>query len=47
MRSNLVVRVVRGDITKQQVDVIVNAANGLLAHGGGLAAALRIAGIVM
>jgi len=38
------VTVVRGDITKQDVDVIVNAANAHLAHGGGVAAAIASAG---
>lgn len=38
------VRVVRGDITQQDVDVIVNAANEHLAHGGGIAAAMVRAG---
>ena len=36
--------VVRGDITKQDVDAIVNAANAHLAHGGGVAAAIAEAG---
>jgi glutamate racemase len=36
--------VVRGDITTQPVDVIVNAANAHLAHGGGVAAAIARAG---
>jgi len=36
--------VVQGDITTQPVDVIVNAANARLAHGGGVAAAIARAG---
>ncbi len=36
--------VIQGDITKQDVDVIVNAANAYLAHGGGVAAAIAAAG---
>jgi len=38
------IEVVQGDITKQGVDVIVNAANEHLAHGGGVAAAISRAG---
>jgi O-acetyl-ADP-ribose deacetylase (regulator of RNase III) len=39
------VELVKGDITRQEVDVIVNAANPDLAHGGGVAAAIaRAAG---
>lgn len=38
------IRVVEGDITVQDVDVIVNAANARLAHGGGVAAAIARAG---
>ena len=38
------IRVVEGDITVQDVDVIVNAANAQLAHGGGVAAAIARAG---
>jgi O-acetyl-ADP-ribose deacetylase (regulator of RNase III) len=34
------IRLVRGDITERNVDVIVNAANSYLRHGGGLAAAI-------
>ncbi len=35
-----VVRVVQGDITEEDVDAIVNAANERLAHGGGVAGAI-------
>ena len=38
------IRVVEGDITAQDVEVIVNAANAHLAHGGGVAAAIARAG---
>ena len=38
-------RVVHGDLTKQRVDCIVNAANVGLQHTGGLAAAVRKAGL--
>ena len=37
------VRLIEGDITKQRVDVIVNAANSQLAHGGGVARAIALA----
>jgi O-acetyl-ADP-ribose deacetylase (regulator of RNase III) len=33
-------RLVYGDITERNVDVIVNAANSYLKHGGGVAAAI-------
>jgi len=33
-------RVVQGDITEEDVDTIVNAANEELAHGGGVAGAI-------
>jgi putative ATPase len=35
-----VVRVVQGDITEEDVDAVVNAANERLAHGGGVAGAI-------
>ena len=38
------ISVVEGDITTQEVDVVVNAANAKLLHGGGVAAAIARAG---
>ena len=43
--SGRVFEVARGDLLKEPVDAIVNAANGRLAHGGGVAGAIsRAAG---
>jgi O-acetyl-ADP-ribose deacetylase (regulator of RNase III) len=35
-----ILRIVQGDLTEEQVDAIVNAANERLAHGGGVAGAI-------
>jgi O-acetyl-ADP-ribose deacetylase len=35
-----IIRLVKGDITERTVDVIVNAANSYLKHGGGVAGAI-------
>jgi O-acetyl-ADP-ribose deacetylase (regulator of RNase III) len=46
--NDTALKLVQGDITKLDTDAIVNAANGRLAHGGGVAAAIaRSAGPVI
>lgn len=40
LSDNKIIRLVKGDITERIVDVIVNAANSYLRHGGGVAAAI-------
>ena len=35
--NNKILRLVKGDITERDVDVIINAANSYLKHGGGVA----------
>jgi putative ATPase len=45
LSSGQAIRIVQGDITTETVDAIVNAANGYLAHGGGVAGVIaRIGG---
>jgi O-acetyl-ADP-ribose deacetylase len=40
VNENTLLRLIQGDITERKVDVIVNAANSYLFHGGGVAAAI-------
>ena len=38
--DKIIIRLIKGDITDQNVDVVVNPANSYLKHGGGLAGAI-------
>ena len=43
-KSGIILEINQGDITGESVDAIVNAANSLLRHGGGVARAIAEAG---
>lgn len=38
--GNVLIKVVKGDITEEDVEAVVNAANSFLRHGGGVAGAI-------
>ena len=40
MSNDKIIRLIKGDITDQNVDVVVNPANSYLQHGGGVAGAI-------
>ena len=40
MSNEKIIRLIKGDITDQNVDVVVNPANSYLQHGGGVAGAI-------
>ena len=46
--NDKIIRLVKGDITERNVDVIVNAANSYLKHGAGVAGAIvRKGGVII
>jgi O-acetyl-ADP-ribose deacetylase (regulator of RNase III) len=48
LKNDKIIRLVKGDITERNVDVIVNAANSYLKHGGGVAGAIvRKGGLII
>jgi O-acetyl-ADP-ribose deacetylase (regulator of RNase III) len=48
LQNGKIIRLIKGDITFRNVDVVVNAANPNLKHGGGVAAAIvRIGGQII
>jgi O-acetyl-ADP-ribose deacetylase len=40
LANDKIIRLIKGDITEQNIDVIVNPANSFLKHGGGIAGAI-------
>jgi len=43
-KSGKMLQILSGDITKEHVDAIVNAANAYLQHGGGVAGVISLNG---